>query len=739
MVDHGTLNICQSKNNEYALKISLILTFEEHGQPRFTMVYEKSYFSVFLRPSKKESITVNKIYETKCKALEILYGYMNGIERPFENSKGGDRINSAFGYDDYPILMTLLIVPYASLNMLNDVLKEFNPNANVSSHTRKIMNRYILNDQTTRYFFGDKSYTKLAEEVAMKYGTAKEKLYCLTDNGAKVLFLLREKFENAANANAEAIRKLPKLSPEEIAYLRTMNKRKSCADHSVSVSWAFIKICCLLNHVYDEIDVDPMLYSSSRELMDLLRTECYISRTFERHEYGSDNLDKIDLCEKKPDLSFAYRCDSRTWTPVLIEIDQGSEGNQDIYDKVLAEGQYFIRLFHGTTNPPVILIGQFMNVLLPRKKKGGENADDRRYLSLMKSDKVRGTLSAFADCDCFKQLETAARRGDSANPNYLSDLLFAADYFRDHNETEITVESLNGEYRRIDAGIREQSSALRSAAMAETAYYRLRNLKKYDIEFGDYELENVLTQGAAVAACGKDDFSDACKTLLPFYFLTRQTQELALYLNSPFPDNQTYRTVPVLPVYEQNGRYPLLMRNGMFMTCRVYEDDCSYNKYRDGVVRKFCFEDLSHDLGAVIRLREYVLLPSFLTKGMTAVFIVDDDERLADGRYLKDYKFWRPNDDSNDDGYLDGFFAAYGNDVKELPFVNHETNDFVFIHKSEMLSLDIYRENPRVFLRFGNKVIERKECFDEYGYYDFKGLRNIYAYCTPIPDDYNPY
>ena len=165
----------------------------------------------------------------------------------------------------------------------------------------------------------------------------------------------------------------------------------------------------------------------------------------------------------------------------------------------------------------------------------------------------------------------------------------------------------------------------------------------------------------------------------------------------------------------------------------------SHDKYRDGVVRKFCFEDLSHDLGAVIRLREYVLLPSFLTKGMTAVFIVDDDECLADGRYLKDYKFWRPDDDSNDDGYLDGFFAAYGNDVKELPFVNHETNDFVFIHKSEMLSLDIYRENPRVFLRFGDNVIERKECFDEYGYYDFKGLRNIYAYCTPIPDDYNPY
>lgn len=119
------------------------------------------------------------------------------------------------------------------------------------------------------------------------------------------------------------------------------------------------------------------------------------------------------------------------------------------------------------------------------------------------------------------------------------------------------------------------------------------------------------------------------------------------------------------------------------------------------------FEDISFDVGAIDRIREYLSLPSDFIYNTMLVIIIDDDEILANGKSLADYNIYAeygiPNTDQYGRTYKDAFVECYG-ESGALPYKYRKTNDFCFIRRSEYLA----GEEVHPYIRLGSNVfVER--------------------------------
>lgn len=121
------------------------------------------------------------------------------------------------------------------------------------------------------------------------------------------------------------------------------------------------------------------------------------------------------------------------------------------------------------------------------------------------------------------------------------------------------------------------------------------------------------------------------------------------------------------------------------------------------------FEDVSYDIASLTRVREYLSIPSTLIRNSLLVMIIDDDEMLADGTYLRNsliygYFLNRIRDSKGHD-FKDAFVEAYGNEGI-LGYKYRQTNDFCFVKRSEFeQAAEIHP-----FVRLGSDVfIERSK------------------------------
>lgn len=110
-------------------------------------------------------------------------------------------------------------------------------------------------------------------------------------------------------------------------------------------------------------------------------------------------------------------------------------------------------------------------------------------------------------------------------------------------------------------------------------------------------------------------------------------------------------------------------------------------------------ENLSSDMGGLIRARDYVRLPPAVRENTIMIMLMNDREELADGSYLKEgtlYNQWGSEEHITDQAAIGMALLAKkvapamtafgtGYAFESVPFLMNSTQDYIMLHYSEFL------------------------------------------------------
>ena len=110
-------------------------------------------------------------------------------------------------------------------------------------------------------------------------------------------------------------------------------------------------------------------------------------------------------------------------------------------------------------------------------------------------------------------------------------------------------------------------------------------------------------------------------------------------------------------------------------------------------------ENLSFDIGGLIRARDYVRLPPASRENTIMIMLMNDREEMADGSYLKEgtlYNQWGSEEHITDQAAMGmallakkvaPTMSAFGTGYafESLPFLMNSTQDYIMLHYSEFL------------------------------------------------------
>lgn len=98
-------------------------------------------------------------------------------------------------------------------------------------------------------------------------------------------------------------------------------------------------------------------------------------------------------------------------------------------------------------------------------------------------------------------------------------------------------------------------------------------------------------------------------------------------------------------------------------------------------------ENLSSDMGGLIRARDYVRLHPAARKNTIMIMLMNGREELADGSYLKEgtlYNQWWSEEHITDQAAIGTAFGT-GYAFESVPFLMNSTQDYIMLHYSEFL------------------------------------------------------
>ena len=630
--------------------------------------------------------------------LLLMTGYLNRIKRPLDSER--KKKGPPSYHEDLALLLILLSFPALDLRMVNILYSVYNGNA-TESGTRTYFTKHFLNAKSKRYVFSGTAYRLLAAVEQEKFEG--RNVYSITAEGVRAIGAMRRFLTEGGGANAEILRGLPETTPEEMEKLRLTNRETARSAHSLSRQWVMCVLLSLSGRAF--LCEGGML--SPRAYNDDILQECSMDPAFGRASFRE--AEKRGVCERIPDVAMNYfGTGGMTRSPVLFEVDCNTERAGRIYEKVKSELSY---LKEGSDaglfcRPSVILV-QFNGEKGKEKPgKGSETeGDEKRYREILSNrsryNYLLGALAVIESVSVRADAVTALKRirtfSSDSERQYAEDALFVLETGLERFGIPVTRETIREVHRRLS-----QESDLSSLAMRERqndlrACGRMKAVWKADKRSADHGIRSAALSGAGICACGRDRLSKALRLLFPLEYSFRETARvMAVLRNAGDVRLEATAVYASAPLYRDRARYFLSMRNVVRM------------RSEDGKTERiFCFEDLSHDLGAVYRLRAYVTMPPSLSKNTVAVFLIGDDERLADGRPLREYNYW---EDPRGHSFQAAFDSAYGKEADSVPMENGIRSDFVFLHASEFLCEQkdaSGTEGYSFFVRFGERVIKR--------------------------------
>ena len=248
-----------------------------------------------------------------------------------------------------------------------------------------------------------------------------------------------------------------------------------------------------------------------------------------------------------------------------------------------------------------------------------------------------------------------------------------------------------GGMNRLIGGILQTDAEVDDAMRRDQTHLKHQKIRSTQAKLYDgimmkdkwFNLSQLLL-GHGVSYLPYSQLTAALKSLIPWLYSKESVRSVLRYAGL---NEKWSRFLPARPLLKtSDGEWVANLRN-----CFI----------SDGV--KVFFEDVSYDLGGLVRLKEYLSMPNDIVKDCLLICIIDDDGMLANGAYLADADIYSGPDGSDDTDndrmtYIDRFEEAYG-DTDELPLKYRLYNDLAFIKRSDFLE-----KRPRLFLKLKKKV-----------------------------------
>lgn len=203
------------------------------------------------------------------------------------------------------------------------------------------------------------------------------------------------------------------------------------------------------------------------------------------------------------------------------------------------------------------------------------------------------------------------------------------------------------------------------------------------LEKKDYRLESRYLRGDSLAIVPMSRYSDYLISLHPYMYGMQEVKAVFRFLHLPEKAEYFYPLFPLLRSSEYN--YSVVLRN-CFLT---------------GGVRVF-FEDISADLSALTRIKDYITMPSQMCRNTMLVIIIDDDDVIAGGKKLDRITYTRGlSGEDNDHGasFDDCFLRTMPGTNNEATLSYRRNHDFMFLRRSEFLSRNPDKMNPFVVIK----------------------------------------
>lgn len=639
--------------------------------------------------------------EIRALCTECLFNIKTSLDDPLKGKKG--RGSSPF--NDLPILLPFLTMPYATAEMIVTIYSDQEDEALTARLTMRLL-RLCKKDAGKKYRFSDRTYQAPLRTEGTKY--EKQNVYSLTADGIRLVHDLAVYASSGDKEMKAMLSPVLGISEEALLALREYYQNAPLSNHSMSICRSRAMIYSLAENLFStdqptaaDIDIGTFIRD--------IEFEKRINPDFERIS-GSDAGELA--CTRIPDISMTYFC-GNSYSPFCIEIDMATERTSEIYAKIDEELAYLMgNPGRGAPSAPIVFIAQFENEGKKAPEKKSETRDFERYTSLLKKPGIADSLlvymaayeSSKKDSPKECSLEDFIRDTEdfligTKIEKYPEELLFLLSFYEDSFYEKLSIGTFQNEYRINRFAERRYAAERKNSLNRLHAKRQLYSLRTRDAENGMHSLWRKAYRGCSIASSGYAGFKDGLRTLLPFEFCMGECLRIIRLLSR--------ETEHAFSLYDLAASAAVCrIENGLGVSMR----NTAFLKTSDGSEgRRFCFEDISSDLGAIYRLEEYVaFLPTGIASDMMAVFLIDDDEVLADGRKLSEFCYWEGSGfKSVRDDYLRRFNAAYGECAVSVPVENGIRSDFVFLKKSEFFGKGADISDYHFYIRFGSRVIDR--------------------------------
>lgn len=636
--------------------------------------------------------------EIRNRFIECMLNIKADLYQPLSAKKG-----RAFNpLDDIPVLIPLMCVPYVTADMIASFYADEN-NEDVINRLARRIARLSQKTAGSKYKF-ERTYSAPVKNEEAKYHL--QSIYSLTADGTRILYDLCQIALHKEGDLQDILRPLNEMSEDSFFQLRSYNLNAPLTNHSLSEYHCRMTLYSLSTEALPYNG--PRISNMTQEtFVRDIESERAINPGFVR----IPAIEKSTLtCSRIPDLSLHYFSGGET-SPVCVEIDQATERGAEIYSKVEEEIRYLTDN-PGGNNPfaPIVVIAQYEGEARRGIKSKNESREYERYASLLGKPGIADSLLTYMAAhevycrDTGSEISlaefidrTEGLVSGTKIEKHPQKLKFILSFYEKAFYGNLDLESFQKECRVNRYAERKTSTENRNQANRMFAKRQISSLRTRDDESGMHPLWIDAYEGACIAACGRSEIRNTMRTLMPFEFSLNECLRVMNALSNTSGDSLSLgRLLPSGCICRVEGNLGLSMRN----IAMLKTTDCMMG-------RRFCFEDLSSDLGALYRLQEYVgQIPTGIAPDMMAVFLIDDDEVLADGRRLPDVAYWEgPRFRHSRESYPDKFAETYGAETVSVPVENGIRNDFVIMKKSDFFAVE--DKECKFYIRFGNWEIER--------------------------------
>lgn len=403
------------------------------------------------------------------------------------------------------------------------------------------------------------------------------------------------------------------------------------------------------------------------------------------------------------DISF--RSDNNPYTPVIVETDLESERNDVLAEKALKVISYTYnnaRRYRAQPGVLLFVVGENERIYSKKKHKQNEGRMEicsKKELSLLSNPLSKAAIRALLGWYRERRINEGMNEelitphmlidsmpdliGNGIGADKLYEVLLAfdsytAEYHLYDSDIEDALKNMNGleQKRRIERK-EDRGSLFNERVMRKKSSLREKLLSK---NMTDMFIEG----GEGVYMLSYSELNGGLKSILPNECGKENVEGLLNAVGLPREYTKYLSCRPVL--FDDKHNEYVNLRN-CFISGGVY----------------VFIEDISYDITALDRIREYLSIPSRMVYNCLLVVIIDDNEIIADGNYLEAVNIYGRHGDSITDEagrtYRDVWKDTYGTNGI-LPFKYRKTNDICFVKRSEFIA----GKDMHPFVRLGKDV-----------------------------------